>query len=362
MTKSLLSGYRAHLQQGVTERATCWKIKSADGSIILGFTDHDQDLTINIGDGDIVTYKAATGYTRTAIASDADLSVDNLDLEIVLDDLGIKKADIRAGRYDDAEVKIFEVVHSNLALGFARLKRGRIGEVKIAEPSGGEAEFRDMHQALSQNLVELVTPDCAFVDLGDGRCKARLDPSVWLATTTYTVRPAQDAAKGSVVKPSVFNDRHFKCVTKGTSGGSEPAWNLSLGGQTNDGSVVWEAIRALTIEATVASLDDLRRVFRLSYSGDAPDDFLRDGLAAFTSGANAGLKKEVKKFEAAASDKVTLFEELPFDLAIGDSLTITAGCDKTVAECTATFDNIDNMRAMPYVPGQDLLLNFPDAR
>ena len=363
MGKSLSAGYISHIQGRATDRATCWRIKSVDGSILLGFTDHDRDLPVDIGEAEgILTYKAAAGYTRTAIASDADFSVDNADLEIILDDLGIKKGDLRAGRYDNAEVRIFEVIHSDLALGIAKLKRGTIGEVKISEPSGGMAEFRDMHQALTRNLVELVTPDCAFVDLGDSRCKVRLDPPAWSATTAYTVRPPQDAGLGSVVKPTAFNDRHFECVTAGTSGGSEPSWNTTLGATTADGTVVWEAIRAATIEATVATLTDLRRIFTLTYSGDAPDAFLQLGLAVFTSGANAGLKKEVKKFDAAAGDKVTLFEELPFNLAVGDSLTISAGCDKLVPTCSVTFDNIDNMRAFPYVPGQDLLLNFPDAR
>ena len=363
MGKTLSAGYITHINGRVTDRATCWKIKSVDGTILQGFTEHDRDLKVDVGDGDgEIIYKAATGYTRTAIASDAGFSVDNADLEIILDDLGIDKADLRAGRYDNAEVKIFEVIHSDLALGIAKLKRGRIGEVKISEPSGGIAEFRDMHQALTQNLVELVTPDCAFVDLGDNRCKVRLGPPPWAATTAYTVRPAQDAGLGSVVKPTVFNDRHYKCVTAGTSGGTEPSWNTTLGATTADGTVVWEAIRANTIEATVATLTDLRRIFTLTYAGEAPDAFLRLGLAVFTSGANAGLKEEVKKFEAGAGDKVTLFEELPFNLTIGDTLTITAGCDKRVPTCSVTFDNIDNMRAMPYVPGQDLILNFPDAR
>lgn len=363
MGKTLTAGYLTHIQGGATDRATCWKVKSVDGTILKGFTDHDRDLKIDVGDGDgEIIYTSASGYTRTAIASDADFSVDNVDFEIVLDDLGIKKTDLRAGRYDNAEVKIFEVIHSDLSLGIAKLKRGTIGEVKISEPSGGFAEFRDMHQALTQNLVELVTPDCAFVDLGDARCKVRLDPPVWLPTEPYTVRPAQDAGLGSVVKPPSFNDRHFKCVAKGTSGGSEPAWTTTLGGTTADGSVVWEAIRAMTIEATVASVIDLRRTFTLTYSGDAPDAHLRLGLAVFTSGANAGLKEEVKNFQTASSDRITLFEELPFNIEVGDALTISAGCLKDVPTCVEAFDNIDNMRAFPYVPGQDLILNFPDAR
>ena len=57
----------------------------------------------------------------------------------------------------------------------------------------------------------------------------------WTATTAFTIREVRDAATGSVVRPTDdsgqgFNDRHFKCTTAGTSGGTEPTWNLTIGG------------------------------------------------------------------------------------------------------------------------------------
>lgn len=48
--------------------ATCWKISRRDG-VKLGFTDHVRDLEVGG-----VTYKAASGYTRTAIPDTADLA------------------------------------------------------------------------------------------------------------------------------------------------------------------------------------------------------------------------------------------------------------------------------------------------
>ena len=88
--KTATSELAAHLVGEVTTLATCWKITRRDG-VVLGFTDHIRDLDI-----DGVTYRAASGYTRTAIRSTADLAVDNLDVESVFSDDGITEADLRA--------------------------------------------------------------------------------------------------------------------------------------------------------------------------------------------------------------------------------------------------------------------------
>ncbi|MFQ6016787.1 MAG: DUF2163 domain-containing protein [Kiloniellaceae bacterium] len=364
--KSVSSGLAAHLGQAATSLATCWKVKRTDGTI-LGFTEHDRDLTIDLADGDgPLTYAAATGYTRTGIKTGADLKVDNLDVLGVLDSAAITAADIRAGRYDFAEVKIFLVNWRDLAQGALKLRRGKIGEVSIRDDAF-VAELRGLAQLYAQQVVELTTPACR-ADLGDARCQVRLDPPVWQPLTAYTARQARDAATGAVVKPTTFNDRHFRCVTAGTSASGEPAWNLGLGGspsdQTNDGSVVWEPIQALTIEANVASVVD-NRTFTIDYTGDAAEALLTGGLITFLDTVsptppNAGLKREVKQYSV-SPPTVTLFLPMPFDVQAGDPVTIRAGCDKQLATCRDAFDNIDNFRGEPHVPGNDLLFKTPDA-
>jgi uncharacterized phage protein (TIGR02218 family) len=91
---------------------------------VLGFTDHVRDLEM-----DGVTYKAASGYTRTAIRSTADLAVDNLDFESVFADEGITEEDLRAGRYDFAEVPTFLVNYENLTQGILKLRHGWLGDI-----------------------------------------------------------------------------------------------------------------------------------------------------------------------------------------------------------------------------------------
>jgi len=361
--KTVSSGLAAHLQGSSLTLATCWKITRRDGKV-LGFTSHDRDIVFDLGDGGgAVTYAAATGFTRTKIENAAGLAVDNLDVAGVLESAAITAADIRAGRYDFAEVKIFDVNYAALSQGALPLRRGHIGEIRT-EGSQFIAELRGLVERYAQEVGELYGPACR-ADLGDTRCKVRTNPPVWLTATAYAVRQPRDAATGAVVRPSVFNDRHFQCLTAGTSGASEPAWATTLGGPTNDGTVVWTTVRALTIETSVASVTS-NRVFTLAYTGDAPDALLTGGLLTFNASAsptssNAGLHMEVKTWSL-ASKTVTLFLPMPRAIAPSDPVTLRAGCAKALAICRDTFDNVSNLRAEPFVPGNDLLFRTPDAR
>jgi uncharacterized phage protein (TIGR02218 family) len=162
MAKTVSSALAQHLAGEVTTLATCWQITRRD-SLVLGFTDHVRDLIV-----DGVTYRAASGYTRTAIRGTADLAVDNLDVESVFSDDGITEEDLRVGKYDFAEVRMFLVNYEDLAQGVLKLRRGWLGEVTIRDGMY-VAELRGMTQRLQMTVGEVYAPDCA-ADLGDARC------------------------------------------------------------------------------------------------------------------------------------------------------------------------------------------------
>jgi uncharacterized phage protein (TIGR02218 family) len=160
--KTIGAGLAQHLAGEVTTLVTCWKIARRDG-LVLGCTDHVRDLEV-----EGLTYRAASGYTRTAIRGTADLAVDNLDVESVFADEGISEEDLRAGRYDFAEVRMFLVNYVNVAQGILKLRRGWLGEVTIRD-GRYLAELRGMTQRLQMTVGEVYAPDCA-ADLGDARC------------------------------------------------------------------------------------------------------------------------------------------------------------------------------------------------
>lgn len=60
----------------------------------------------------------------------------------------------------------------------------------------------------------------------------------WAAATAYSVGDI----RRQLATPSLNDERVFRCTTAGTSGGSEPAWNLGKGATTNDNGTVWTEV------------------------------------------------------------------------------------------------------------------------
>jgi uncharacterized phage protein (TIGR02218 family) len=174
----------AHIAQGVTTLVTCWRVTRTDG-VEFFFTDHDRDLVV---DGQ--TYRASTGYSRTAIANDASLSVDNLDVDGLFDAETITEQDMRAGKFDRAEVRIFLVNWADPAMGVLKMRRGWFGEVILTEQGAFRTELRGLSQALQMRLGEIASPECR-ADLGDHRCK--VDLALWTRTGVVTAITADRA-------------------------------------------------------------------------------------------------------------------------------------------------------------------------
>ena len=94
-------------------------------------------------------------------------------------------------------------------------------------------------------------------------------------------------------------------------------------------------------------------VFRDSARGEAADTF-GAGTIGFTSGLNAGLKKQEIKAHA-ADGTITVHEAFYYLPAIGDTYTMTRGCRGRITDCQnrwngAAFSNILNFGGFPYIP------------
>jgi uncharacterized phage protein (TIGR02218 family) len=152
----------AHLATGTTTTCQCWAVTRADG-LVLGFTDHDRDLTF-----DGVTYRAATGLTARALQTGTGLAVNNSEAIGALSSAAIRETDIAAGRFDGAEITAWMV---NWADAGARMMlfRGAFGEV--TRGSGAfSVELRGLTDALNQMGGRAYVKTCTAV-LGDGACR-----------------------------------------------------------------------------------------------------------------------------------------------------------------------------------------------
>ncbi len=102
-------------------------------------------------------------------------------------------------------------------------------------------------------------------------------------------------------------------------------------------------------------------VFSASGLASYQDGAFTRGKLAWLSGANAGAVMEVKThLNNGAKVSFELWQTMPFDIAIGDTFSVTAGCDKSLATCRDRFNNVLNFRGFPYIPGNDKVIAYPN--
>lgn len=162
----------AHLAEGATEVAHCWRLARADG-LVLGFTDHDANLAF---EGTV--FRASTALGAGALERGNGLSVDNAAAFGALSDAAITEADIAAGRWDGAEVVLWQVHWRDLAARRV-LFRGTLGEVTRRD-GAFEAELRSLAEALGRTRGRAYQRRCD-ASLGDGACKVALDQPAYAA-------------------------------------------------------------------------------------------------------------------------------------------------------------------------------------
>ncbi len=84
------------------------------------------------------------------------------------------------------------------------------------------------------------------------------------------------------------------------------------------------------------------------------DDYFSYGIIRFD---RTGEEMEVKKYSQTGGG-ISLF--LPVsDVAVGDTFSISAGCDGNFSTCKTRFSNVFNFRGEPFIPGNDLMASYP---
>lgn len=141
--------------------ARAWAVRRVDGQI-LGFTDHDSELRF-----DGIRFRPDSGMNARALVQGSGLSVDNSEAGGALRDEAITERDLLAGRWDGADLRMWEVDWrdpDNRRLVF----RGSLGEVTRA--SGAfRAELQGLSGPLNAPQGRVFHPRCA-ARLGDAAC------------------------------------------------------------------------------------------------------------------------------------------------------------------------------------------------
>ncbi|MGI1663323.1 DUF2163 domain-containing protein [Palleronia sp. KMU-117] len=165
----------AHLAGGITTVARCWALTRRDGRV-LGFTDHDRPLSF-AG----LSFAADAGLSARALQQGTGLAVDNSEAVGVLSHASIREEDIRAGRFDGADVRCWLVNWRNVEER-KLLFRGSIGEIRTSAGSF-TAELRGMTEALNQSSGRNFQKPCG-ARLGDARCGVDLSGDAFRAIRT----------------------------------------------------------------------------------------------------------------------------------------------------------------------------------
>jgi len=349
--KSASVGLAAHLASGSASLARCLRLERLDGQR-FGFTSHDRDLVFGG-----VTYRASPGMRTSAIAGKADMSVQNSEADLLLDDDAITQEDLRAGLWDFAAYRVFFVNWADLAQGDIRRTRGRLGEVVLDDTGLARTELRGLTQAMQQTIGELTSAECRE-DLGGPRCKIPLRPALIARGTVYALGQfVRVATQPTFAGSDAEEGRIYECTTEGTTAATAPTFSTTPGNITVDGSVTWTARPAWTYALTVESAPDAETVIVEDYAGvgDFADGWFDGGVMTVETGLNAGISREVVGW-VQSTREMQLFLPLRYPLLPGDILRASPGCDKRLATCHGKFANRLNFRGEPFLTGADAMI------
>lgn len=153
-------------QNDLTTLAFLWRADRRDG-VTIGLTSHDRDIIL----GGLV-YRAAPGMIPSAIERQDGLEPDNVELAGSLTSDAITDADLAAGRWDGAMLRVSAVNWEAPELDPLFLLRGELGMVETGDGTFS-AELRGPAALLEAPVVEETTPECR-ASLGDQRCRVAM--------------------------------------------------------------------------------------------------------------------------------------------------------------------------------------------
>lgn len=277
------------LEQSTLSVATLVRITRTGGTV-SGYTDHDIDIVWNG-----TTFRALGGYVPSAISTSAGLNVDNLAIEGPFT-IYLAKADLIAGLYDFCDIDVYQIDYFDLTGGVIVLQSGKIGETTLKD-YGFSAQFRSKVDLLQQQIGEVTSPTCKAA-LGDSRCGITI--AEWTETGTVS---------------AVTSDKEFEATV-------DSPYAVVTAGNAADGDV----------EA---------------------DGWFNGGRLTWTAGDNDGLAMECNtQTYAAGVFSFTLFLDMPYDISVGDTFSVYAGCPRILSTCLGKFNNVVNARGEFFVPGE----------
>lgn len=178
--KTFSVAMQEELSRSTARLATCMRLQRTDGNV-YGFTTNRKTLTI----GGVVYYPAAS-FNPSDIAGANDLATDDVQIEGLIDPNYLTEDDLRAGRWDYAQFRLFQVCWADLSMGEKKDRCGHLGEVKVGRQMF-VAELLGLMEAYGTSIGQPTQPGCRN-NLGDTKCAV-----VLAGSPSFTVSGVIDA-------------------------------------------------------------------------------------------------------------------------------------------------------------------------
>lgn len=298
----------------VAETCQIWKITRRDGTVFR-YTSHSQNLEL-WG----YTWQACLSLQQSATQSSSELgSAGDFTLEGVISDDSVSEEDLYGGLFDDAFVECWRVDWGNTGTMPLRLFAGWVGDTTFSQEDGLKMSALGPSHRLEQNsITQVIAPACRWV-FGSTECG--FDREALKLTGTVLAAAERGA---------------FSCTLSGGDGGWY--WNNGL-------------VRFLTGRNAGQSLEVKTVAF---------------GDPASESGTGTATGTATASGTATGSDatQIVLWALAPLLMAPGDTFELLPGCDKTKDSDTGCqlYANKINFGGFPDVPGEDALVDSPDAK
>lgn len=214
--RTIPAGLQAHLDGGVTTLCYAWRVTRRDG-VVLGFTDHDRDLSFGGTD-----YGAASGFEASEAEDGNGLAAESGEVSGGFSAEAIGEADLAAGRYDGAKVEVFTVNWQDTSERLL-LRTAELGEIRR---EGGlfRAELRRLTHGLDQVRGRIYGHRCDAV-FGDSSCGVNATVPAYRATATVLV--VLDEMRLKVSGLTGFAERFFRYGVLTVAGGAAGGFRLT---------------------------------------------------------------------------------------------------------------------------------------
>jgi uncharacterized phage protein (TIGR02218 family) len=140
--RSLPSALAAHLAGEATTLCRCWSLTRRDG-LVLGFTDHDRDITF-----DGIQFLARAGLEAAEATAELGFATGGGEVLGALSTSGLGEQDLSRGLYDDARVALWLVNWVDIGQRVL-LDTGFVGEVRRSD-NHFSAELRGLGKAFDE--------------------------------------------------------------------------------------------------------------------------------------------------------------------------------------------------------------------